>query len=816
MLTLLPTILLAAGAPQAPTQNLLQAAQAELQVERIEALQFDASTLEAGIPWPLEIEFEGVTYHAWLEPTSVRASNYRAIACGANGRVDCTAASLGTWRGPVIGLANTVVAATKGPDGLRLAVLGDPGGDWFVQPLSSLAPAARQGQHVAYRGVDPFLSGVCGTDTDVSPVGPPAGGGTESGPTCLSLAEVGFDLNYERYLYSSDLLVIQSEMDAYMNAVAAIYIRDLLIDYTISHLEIRTSPGAPYTSNDPGTLLNALRTEWTSNLAGVQRDMAHLLVGQEMDTNVIGLAYVGVTCSQAWGHGLTQGNLGFGSVVSVLSHEFGHNWNAPHCLDTNGCYQMCGGCTVFGPNTVKRIKNFTAGLGCLDAWPAASTPVNPYASPDLVQGFGPMQLDVLVNDHDGNCDALSLSVPATSPAGATLSVLVGAGSSGQDLLLYLPPSLSYEGTDTFLYTITDSSGLSASAEVSVVQSDAAADLVAHYRLDNIASTTLIDSSGFGQDGTFWSGPAQGQTGAASGTNLAVRFAGAPQRARHPDAGSPLHALRENLSVALWVRPEQLSGRQRYYGNGGSWSVGQRDGQLMFTTHNIKDYYSAAVLSPNTWQHVAFVFTEDHDVRFFLNGTFVSQINGTQPAANTPFSGWFLATYDDQSEYLVGSLDDIQVYDRALDDSQVAELYANPGQSLLEDCAAWNYCQATASSVGTPVSMQAHGSLSVQDASFTLAVAGAPPGQFGLFLYGPSFQLSPAAAGWICVGNPVRMGATQIDGLTTASWLVNLSLPAAGGAAIVGGSTWCFQFWYRDPALSAGSNFSDGLVVLFCD
>ena len=816
MLTLLPTLILATSAPQAPLQNYLQLAQDKLHIEAIESFNFDASSLQAGDPWSLEITFEGQVYRAWLEPTIVRSPDYRAVASGADGRTDCTVPSLGTWRGPLMGWPNTVIAATKGPDGLRVAVLGGSAGDWFVQPLSSLAPGAPRAQHVAYRGVDPFLDGVCGTDTNTSPIGPPAPGAPEAGPACLSLAEIGFDLNYERFLYSGDLMVIQAEVDAYMNAVAAIFIRDLLIDYTISHLEIRTSPGAPYIGDDPGTLLNALRTEWTSNLAGVQRDMAHLLVGQEMDSNVIGLAYVGVTCNQAFGHGLTQGNLGFGGVVSVLSHELGHNWNAPHCLDTLTCNQMCGGCTVFGPNTVERIKNFTAGLACLDAAPAASTPVSPFAAPDNARGYGPMQLDLLANDHDGNCDSLSISVPATSPAGASLSVLVGAGPMGQDLLQYIPPSPGYQGTDTFSYTLTDSSGLTATAEVSVTQSDALADLVAHYRLDNFGGTTMFDSSAYANDGTFWSGPSQGQPGATAGTGFSVRFGGAPQRARHTDAASPLHSMREDLSIALWVRPEQLSGKQRYYGNAGSWSLGQRDAQLMFSTHGIKDYYSAPVLSANTWQHVAFVFTADHDVRFFLNGNFVSHINGTQPAADTPLNGWFLATRDDIDEYLVGGLDDLQVYDLALTDSQIAELYAAPGQPLGQDCAALNYCQATPSSIGIPVTMYAQGSLSVQDDNFTLSAIGAPAGQFGLFLYGPGFQLTPAAGGWLCVSDPVRMSATLVDGLSSANWPVNLGLPAAGGAAIVGGSTWCFQFWYRDPALGAGSNFSDGLVVVFCD
>ena len=42
-------------------------------------------------------------------------------------------------------------------------------------------------------------------------------------------------------------------------------------------------------------------------------------------------------------------------------------------------------------------------------------------------------------------------------------------------------------------------------------------------------------------------------------------------------------------------------------------------------------------------------------------------------------------------------------------------------------------------------------------------------------------------------------------------------PAAGGpGAIQPGSSWSFQFWYRDPfAGGTGFNLSDGLTVLFC-
>ena len=72
--------------------------------------------------------------------------------------------------------------------------------------------------------------------------------------------------------------------------------------------------------------------------------------------------------------GLTQGNLGFGGVVSVLSHELGHSWSAPHCQDTAPCNQMCGGCNWFGPNTVRGIRNYAGAISCLGSAPGWPTP----------------------------------------------------------------------------------------------------------------------------------------------------------------------------------------------------------------------------------------------------------------------------------------------------------------------------------------------------------------------------------------------------------------------------------------------------------
>ena len=823
-MTLLPAIALAFTVPFAVSNTqanagdqALEFAYESLGSSVAKLASVDLSEALAGNPWRFSFDFDGLAYSAWLTPTQVRAAGFRATASGSEGAWDCTAPALGTWRGPLDGIPGAQVAVGLGPDGLRVAVLGDPRGDWFVQPASSLGQSSAKGSslHVAYRPASPFAGGDCGVADDaISHWGPGLDFAPEAGGNCLSLAEIAFDVNYERFLYSSDVVLIQSEIDAYLNATAAIHIRDFLVDYSLTHLEIRTSPGAPYLNDDPGDLLDAMRADWTSNLAAVPRDMAHLIVGQEMDTNVIGLAFVGTVCNFGFEYGLTQGNLGFGGVVSVLSHELGHNWNAAHCLDETPCNQMCGGCNVFGPITVQTIMDFVSAIDCLDQVPAPTTPFPPFAAPESFQGFGPMLIDVLANDHDANCEAISLSVPAASAGGGTLGILAGAGPNDRDLVSYLP-AIGFEGTDSFEYTVTDPAGLMASAVVTLVQRDEIPDLMGHYRFDNAASLDMLDSSEFQRDGTYRDGVAQGLPGATGATGNSVRLAGAPQRCRHPNMDSPMSMLRDNMTVALWVNPEQLSGVQRYYGNVGMWSFGQQDNRLLFTTHGIRDYLSATVLQPNQWQHVAAVFLPDHDVRFFVNGVFVGQRSGIEPSAAEPANGWFMGTLDNDGEFYVGSLDDLQVYDAALSDAQVAELYGNPGMTLDGDCAAWNYCEATPSSTGNAAVISWLGSLSAADQNFSLVAGGAPPGGFGLFFYGPGFAQLPVSNGFLCVDGPVRLGATPIDSLGIASWQVNLMQPAADGAAILGDSTWCFQFWFRDPNVGAGSNFSDGLIVRFC-
>ena len=108
-------------------------------------------------------------------------------------------------------------------------------------------------------------------------------------------------------------------------------------------------------------------------------------------------------------------------------------------------------------------------------------------------------------------------------------------------------------------------------------------------------------------------------------------------------------------------------------------------------------------------------------------------------------------------------------------------------------------------------------------SFTLHVTSAPPGQVGLFLYGVRTTPTPFGDGLLCAGGTSGVYRLAPAGVVDANGAVSHQVDfdagpvATGPGEILPGSTWSFQFWYRDPAANgSGFNLSDGLQAYFCN
>ena len=131
----------------------------------------------------------------------------------------------------------------------------------------------------------------------------------------------------------------------------------------------------------------------------------------------------------------------------------------------------------------------------------------------------------------------------------------------------------------------------------------------------------------------------------------------------------------------------------------------------------------------------------------------------------------------------------------------------------------NYCESSSNSQGSGAVMGANGSASITENDFTLSVSGSAANQPGLFYYGGTRLQAPFGNGVRCVGAPLfRLNPpAAADGGGSALRRVDFTAPPAdsGLGRIDPGSTWNFQWWFRDP-LDGGAmfNLSDGLAVTF--
>ena len=132
-----------------------------------------------------------------------------------------------------------------------------------------------------------------------------------------------------------------------------------------------------------------------------------------------------------------------------------------------------------------------------------------------------------------------------------------------------------------------------------------------------------------------------------------------------------------------------------------------------------------------------------------------------------------------------------------------------------------HCTANANSSGAASSLNLYGTQSITGELTRLMADNLPANQFGIFFYGQGMTQAPFGDGVLCIAS--NLNRIPIPNTTTIGgrvWM-NLDFSAAplvtGAGAITGGSTWSFQYWFRDPAAGgAGYNATDALELVFAN
>jgi hypothetical protein len=127
----------------------------------------------------------------------------------------------------------------------------------------------------------------------------------------------------------------------------------------------------------------------------------------------------------------------------------------------------------------------------------------------------------------------------------------------------------------------------------------------------------------------------------------------------------------------------------------------------------------------------------------------------------------------------------------------------------------NYCTSNPNSSGNPAVISASGCPSVAIGAVTLHGSSMPGNKTSLFFYGPTATQSPLGNGFLCVtGGLFRFPAGTTSAAGTIDHAIDFhSAPAGSGSgAILPGSTWRFQGWFRDGV--GVTNTTDAIAIAF--
>ena len=615
------------------------------------------------------LETGGRMRHLVLERVSFRAPTFRVRAwVEGSGLVEVPVGEPTTYLGHVLGEPRSAVVASLTGRGLSARIDSGDGEVWLVEPDGRGRASESETAH-RVRAEDPAALdfGPCGTDfvaATAPPPLPPQLPFDDLVPLdCLKQAEIAFDADFEYYQdYGSSVPNTVARIEEILAQVNFYYARDVKIVHQLTEIVVRTAPF--YTPTSGGSLLNQFRSHWNQNMQHVPRDVTHLMTGKPGSLIEFGgLAFVGVVCTNSqYGWSMDGAN--------IVGHEVGHNWGAPHCLDPSPCNNMCGACLLILPNTKRVIEDHRDSRGCLDDVGPFFRAVPPYATPETVrlrknvfETSGPIELDVLANDHDGNCQPVSIvAFDAVSSRGAPIALVPAASLVDRPRLVYTPGDV-FIGEDTFAYTIEDSSGQQATA---VQRIEVLPTKLTHYwPFDETSGSTAADATGGGADG-LGTVPGQWTPGMFDG---ALEFDGTQILT------TGALSFPRPWSVSVWVRRRAgaSGGSSIIESSNGSLRIQQPGGENVGVTRYSQGHSTFDYVAPlDTWVHLVFTGTTPDGTSLWVDGQFEGQV----PALIRAPTG----SIGRAASPLFATLDDLRVYDYELNATQIAQLHATGGRA----------------------------------------------------------------------------------------------------------------------------------------
>jgi hypothetical protein len=208
--------------------------------------------------------------------------------------------------------------------------------------------------------------------------------------------------------------------------------------------------------------------------------------------------------------------------------------------------------------------------------------------------------------------------------------------------------------------------------------------IAHWTFDETSGTVAHDSAG------SYNGSVSGATWTTGKVGGALSFDGINDYVNCGDIAA-LEFGNNNFTIAFWFNISAIGAKlslvSKYNIYGRQWlSDVRQDGSLAFATYSKDNTYSgvgvvdttAPVSSVGQWIHCA-IARQGSQMNLYVQGSYYETSNcyGTLTGYSTPVTIGALLDYGSPYNCFNGKIDDVRVYDYALNANEVAELYQIP-------------------------------------------------------------------------------------------------------------------------------------------
>jgi hypothetical protein len=206
-------------------------------------------------------------------------------------------------------------------------------------------------------------------------------------------------------------------------------------------------------------------------------------------------------------------------------------------------------------------------------------------------------------------------------------------------------------------------------------------LVAHWQMNEGSGTTLVDASGYGNNGSTVKSP----TWVTGVSGLALSLNGRSQYATVNHSASL--NITQAITLAAWIRPNttgtQYIIKKAVIGTVDGYELSLANNGLVFFRVNqasSSDTYRLNSVTPyptngTTWMHIAATF-DGSVMRIYINGELNnSRVFNPQTSVNTNTLVLGIGAQSDGKSRFSGSIDEARVYNTALSASEVSALAA---------------------------------------------------------------------------------------------------------------------------------------------